>query len=206
MCRAGRVDVSRSGKSRLAPHSYGSCPRKKKKKKKKKQKTKYLLLQKISVISTCEHSESEFYYPDEFSDNELLEQANTIESKRLSDKSVKKFIVRQKQENIGKKYDMNVLFNFREEIWETREITNIPCVQLDKLLCNFYVSLRKRGKTEYEAETLSYFSRSTQRYLDDSQSKINILKDDEFKPSREDTLHFGHRARHEARQLKFGDI
>jgi len=106
---------------------------------------------------------------------------------------------------------------------------------------------------------MSAFSRSIQRYLDDSSAKINIHKDKEFKVSREVlkskrrelrkqgkgnkpnatvalanediecicdenqfsihdpdvllcmmwfllTLHFGHRARHEARQLKFGDV
>ena len=106
---------------------------------------------------------------------------------------------------------------------------------------------------------MSSFSRSIQRYLDDNNAKINILKDEQFKVSREVlkskrrelrkqgkggrpnatealsnedielifnenqfgihdpdvlsrtmwfllTLHFGHRARHEARQMKFGDI
>ena len=103
------------------------------------------------------------------------------------------------------------------------------------------------------------FSHSIQRYLDDNSAKINILKDEKFKVSREVlkskrrelrnqgkgnkpdatvalanedierifdenqfsihdldvlsrtmwfllTLHFGHRARHEARQMTFGDI
>ena len=94
---------------------------------------------------------------------------------------------------------------------------------------------------------MSSFSRSIQRYLEDSKAKFNILKDEEFKVSREVlkskrrqlkkqgkgnkpnatvenqfgtpdpdvlsrtmwfllTLPFGHRARHEARQMKFGDI
>ena len=104
---------------------------------------------------------------------------------------------------------------------------------------------------------MSSFSRSIQRYLEDSKAKFIILKDEEFKVSREVlkskrrqlkkqgkgnnatvaltnedierifdenqfstqdpdvlsrtmwfllTLHFGHRARHEARQMKFGDI
>ena len=106
---------------------------------------------------------------------------------------------------------------------------------------------------------MSSFSRSIQRFLDDNNAKLNILKDEQFKVSREVlkskrreirkqgkggrpnatealsnedielifdenqfgihdpdvlsrtmwfllTLHFGHRARHEARQMKFGDI
>ena len=84
------------------------------------------------MSSTSEHSKSEFYYPDEFSDNELLEKANSIESKLLSDESIKEFIVSQKQENTVEKtkYDMNNM-KFLEEIGETKKITNIPCVQLD---------------------------------------------------------------------------
>jgi len=39
--------------------------------------------------------------------------------------------------------------------------------------------------TEYEPDTMSAFSRSIQRYLDDNSTKINILKDVEFKVSRE---------------------
>ena len=113
--------------------------------------------------SSEQHSESEFYYLDELFNNEILEQANSLETKLLSEENIKQFIVGQKQENTAKKteYDMNVFFKFLGEVGETREITNIPSVQLDKLLCNFWFLI---------------------------------------------TLHFGHRARHEARQLKFAEI
>ena len=56
---------------------------------------------------------------------------------------------------------------------------------------------------------MSSFSRSIQRYLDDKSAKVNILKDEEFKLSRQALISrrsFGHRARHEARQLKFGNV
>ena len=135
----------------------------------------------------------------------------------------------------------------------------IPPAELDSLLCNFYITAKKKDNTEYEPDTMSAFSLSIQRYLDDNCAEINILKDEEFKVSREVlkskrrelrkqgkgnkpnatvalanedierifgenqfgihdpdvlsrtmwfllTLHFGHRARHEARQMKFGDI
>ena len=157
------------------------------------------------------------------------------------------------------KYDMSVFFKFLREVGETREVKNIPSSQLDKFLCNFYISVRRKDKNEYEPDTLFSFSRSIQRYLDESESQMNILKDDEFKTSSEAlkakrrelrkqgkgnhpnatealynedidiifakdqfgchdnevlsrtmwfliTLHCGHRARHEARQLRFGGI
>ena len=154
---------------------------------------------------------------------------------------------------------MNVFQRFVNECREKWKITEIPPAELDSLLCNFYTTAKKKDNTEYEPDTMSAFSRSIQRYLDDNSAEINILKDEEFKVSREVlkskrrelrkqgkgnkpnatvalanediecifdenqfgihdpdvlsrtmwfllNLHFGHRARHEARQMKFGDI
>ena len=156
-------------------------------------------------------------------------------------------------------YDMNVFQRFLNECCEKRKITEISPAELDSLVSNSYIAAKKKDNTEYEPDTMSAFSRSIQRYLDDNSAKINILKDEELKVSREVpkskrrelrkqgkgnnpnatvalanedierifdenqfgihdpdvlsrtmwfllTLHFGHRARHEARQMKFGDI
>lgn len=94
-------------------------------------------------------SESEFYYQDELCDNKLLERANSLETKRLSGESIIKSIVGLKQENTVKKtkYDMNVFFAFLGDVGENKEIKNMICVQLDKLLLYFYISLRRRDKT-----------------------------------------------------------
>ena len=66
--------------------------------------------------------------------------------------SYENIIVGQKQENTAKKtkYDVNVFFKFLGEVGETRVIINIPCVQLDKLFCNFDISVRRRDKTRAE--------------------------------------------------------
>ena len=45
--------------------------------------------------------------------------------------------------------------------------------------------MKKKDDTEHEPDTMSSFSRSIQRYLDDNNAKINILKDKLFKVSRE---------------------
>ena len=71
------------------------------------------------------------------------------------------------------------------ECGERRQLTEIPADELDSLLCNFYITAKKKDDTEYEPDTMSSFSRSIQRYLDDNNAKINILKDEQFKVSRE---------------------
>ena len=179
----------------------------------------------------------------------------------LSNQEIKKFIMSQQQANTVKKttYDMNVFQRFLNERGEKRKVVAIPPEELDSLLCNFNITAKKKDNSEYEPDTMSSFSRSIQRFLDDNNAKVNILKDEEFKVSREVlkskrrelrkqgkgnkpnatvaltnedverifeenqfgvhepevlartmwfllTLHFGHRARHEARQIKFGDI
>ena len=81
-------------------------------------------------------------------------------------------------------YDMNVFQGFLNECCEKRKITEIPPAELDSLLCNFYITAKKKDNTEYEPDTMSAFSRSIQRYLDDNSAKINILKDEELKVKR----------------------
>ena len=80
---------------------------------------------------------------------------------------------------------MNVFQRFINECGEKRKLLEIPPDELDKLLCNFYINAKKKDNSEYEPDTMSSFSRSIQRYLDDNNTKINILKDEEFKVSRE---------------------
>ena len=84
-------------------------------------------------------------------------------------------------------YDMNVFQRFLKERCQKRKITEIPPAELDSRLCNFYITAKKKDNTEYESDTMSAFSfsRSIQRYLNDSSAKINILKVEGFKVSRE---------------------
>jgi len=64
-------------------------------------------------------------------------------------------------------------------------VVEIPPDELDGLLYNFYITTKKKDNSEYEPHTMSSFSRSIQQFLDDSNAKVNILKDEEFKASRE---------------------
>ena len=141
------------------------------------------------MSDVSEHYDNKFYYPDDLSDMELLQKPTYFESeekksKLLTDVEVHNFI-RSQQANTVKKamYDMNIFQRFLNECCEKRKITEIPLAELDSLLCNFYLITAAKKKdinTEYEPDTMSAFSRSIQRYLNDSSEKINILKDEEF--------------------------
>ena len=139
-----------------------------------------------------EHSDSEFYYPDDLSDTELLQQPTSLESeekksKLLTDEEVHNFIRSQQQASTVQKtiYDINVFQKFLDECGEKRRINKIAPSELDSLLCYFYITAKKKDNTADEPDTMSSFSRSIQRYLEDSKARLNILKDEEFKVSRE---------------------
>ena len=134
------------------------------------------------MSDVSKHYDKEFYYPDDLSDMELLQKTTYFESeekksKLLTDVEVHNFIRSQQQANTVKKtmYDMNVFQRFLNEFCEKRKITEIPPAELDSLLCNFYITAKKKDNTEYEPDTMSTFSGSIQRYLDDNSAKINIL-------------------------------
>ena len=119
---------------------------------------------------------------------QLSPKSKKVESQNSS--QMKKFTILLEANNkqvLSKKtsYDMNVFQRFINECGEKRKLLKIPPDELDKLLCNFYINAKKKDNSEYEPDTMSSFSRSIQRYLDDTNAKINILKDEEFKVSRD---------------------
>ena len=138
------------------------------------------------------HSESEFYHPDETENcNEKENIGSPHDENHQSDEftmaSVQKYILIQRTENTVKKtdYDLNVWKRFFLEVGETREIEDIPADELNLLICHFMMEKKKKDGGAYEPGTLQSFQRSLQRYLNDKNSKNNILKDQEFQKSRE---------------------
>ncbi|KAK3741542.1 hypothetical protein QZH41_002926 [Actinostola sp. cb2023] len=135
-------------------------------------------------MSESEHDESEFYYPDEITDEELIQETTSIEKDRnlMSSEDIHKYIRGQQQTSTLKKtkYDMNFLQRFLDKRGEKRSIKNIPAAELDSLLCSFYIQAKKQDNTDYEPDTISSFSRSIQRFLDDNDAGFNILKDERF--------------------------
>ena len=67
----------------------------------------------------------------------------------------------------------------RERSWQS------PPEELDSLLCNCYITAKKKDNSEYEPDTMSSFSRSIQLFLDDNNAKVNILKDEGIERSPE---------------------
>ena len=85
-----------------------------------------------------EHSDSEFYYPNDLSDTELPQQPTSLESeekksKLLTDEEVHNFIRSQQQASTVQKtiYDMNVFQKFLDECGEKQRINEIAPAELD---------------------------------------------------------------------------
>ena len=70
--------------------------------------------------------------------------------KLLTGEEVHNFIRSQQKGNTVKKttYDMNVVHRFFLECSEKRKLTEIPPAGLDSLLCNFYISAKKKRTTQ----------------------------------------------------------
>lgn len=132
-----------------------------------------------------EHSESEFYYNDDGIDKENRGEKSSENSFTIDE--VQSFISAQRPENtVNKtKYDINVWKRFLSDRNERRQIEDIPASELNMLVCRFFMEIRKKDGEAYEPTSLTSFHRSLQRYLNDKQSTINILKDKEFIKSRE---------------------
>ena len=113
-----------------------------------------------------------------FFSDQLSLKAEKKKSKLLGDEEIHSFIKNQQQENTVNKtrYDLNVFLN---ECGERRQLTEIPPAELKSLLCNFYITAKKKDDTEYEPDTMSSFARSIQRsnnLFPDSQKKPNHQK------------------------------
>ena len=137
------------------------------------------------------HSESEFYYPDEEETNEQNKMAGVTNhgdnSNNNSQEELLEFVEAQKNENTVKKTasDMKCFYRFLEEINKPNiQILDLAPEELDHLLGKFFKNIKKVNGEEYEPSSLTGMQRSIQRFLSDSRSKMNILKDDEFALSR----------------------
>ena len=135
-------------------------------------------------MSDEEHSESEFYYPDE--DNEVMENKEShcideaasdavLNSENTdSQEDIDNFVKAQKSENTVKKTtsDMNNFYRYLAQINKRYvNILNLQAKELDHLLSKFFKDFRKVNGEEYEPDTFSGFQRSIQRFLTDGKSR-----------------------------------
>lgn len=104
----------------------------------------------------------------------------------LNDVEIGEFIEKNKNINTAKKTksDLNVWNRWCSSIGEAREIQNIPPSELDRLLCHFFINVRKQDGTEFEPGTLTSFQRSFGRHLRDVGKQYCLFNDKEFAKSR----------------------
>ena len=150
-------------------------------------------------MSDEEHSESEFYYPDELVFNENSEEkektaaissegadAEQKDGNSASQEEIETFLKEQKSENTARKTasDMKTFHRYLTLVNKNVQVLDLPAADLDRILSKFFKDVRKINGEEYEPDTLSGFQRSIQMFLSDEKSSFNILIDKEFEMSR----------------------
>ena len=110
-----------------------------------------------------EHSQSEFYYPEEIliADNAEADRQNN--NNKNSQEKIEEFIHNQKAKTtITKtKSDTKIFQRYLETINEgEKQIEYLLKAELDHLLCKFFINVRKANGDEYEPSSLSSFQRS----------------------------------------------
>ena len=133
------------------------------------------------------HSESEFYYPEEDTSNQMtpINRDEVEQDRHLN--NIQDFIYSLRPDNTKKKitYDLNIWRRYSFTVGETRALEKIPSEELNILLCRFFMDVRKKDGGVYEPGSLASLLRSIQHYVNDNNSSTNIVKDQEFAKSRE---------------------
>ena len=107
-------------------------------------------------------------------------------SDSLHDARIGDFIEQNKNTNTARKTktDLNVWKRWCSSVDEERNLEDIPPMQLDRLLCHFFITVRKQDGTEFEPSTLMSFQRSFGRHLCDLGKPYCLFNDKEFAKSR----------------------
>jgi len=63
---------------------------------------------------------------------------------------------------------------------EARQLEDIPCQELDAILCRFFAEIRKQDGDKYQPESLAVMQCSLDRHLKNSGRNYSILRDHEF--------------------------
>ncbi|CAG2186385.1 unnamed protein product [Mytilus edulis] len=119
--------------------------------------------------------------PDTTHENmELEDKQFDEEFLHLDDNGVQNFLDKQQNKNTAKKsfYDLALVTRFLKKKKETREIQTIPVVELDSLLSNFVLTVRKKDGQEYEPSTIRGFISSVERKLRRHKYGHSIMGDD----------------------------
>ena len=66
----------------------------------------------------------------------------------------------------GNQYASNTLVRFMASMNKTRSIQSIAVDELDKILCKFFMTIKKKNGGDYEPDSLTTIQRGIQRHFD----------------------------------------
>ena len=117
----------------------------------------------------------------------MAASCETTGAVHLDDDAVRQFIESNKAKNTVKKTrsDLNVWNRWCESVNERRKLEDIPASELNRLLSNFFVSVRKQNGENYEPSSLTDFQRSIDRHLKYMDKEDSILNDKQYEGSRQ---------------------
>ena len=100
---------------------------------------------------------------------------------------LKHYIETKKNPNTIRKTDQCIrrFLSFLHDKKESRNIENIPVMQLDALVGEFILTLKKADGTDYEPDTLTSYHRAIDRYLQDKDYPHSLVESKDFKMSRD---------------------
>ena len=101
--------------------------------------------------------------------------------------SIKDFIANEANKNTLAKtrQDVKLVKDYLKQKGESRDIENIPPVELNQLLSLFIMSVRKKDGTQYEPASLRAFISSLDRYLKSNYYPTTLSNGLEFSVLRE---------------------
>ena len=105
----------------------------------------------------------------------------------LDDKAVQQFIESNKAIHTVKETssDLNVWYRWYKSVNERRKLEYIPTSELNCLLSNFFVSVRKKNGENYEPSSLTDLQRSIDSHLRYLDKEDIILNDKKYEGSRQ---------------------
>ena len=107
----------------------------------------------------------------------------------LSDEEIAAFVLQQKPENtkIKTKCDVNIFTSWMNEFAaeETRDLEDIPPVELNNYLRSFFLTVKKKSGDDYEPDSLKSIKYSLDRFLTERNYPKSIVRSEEFRTSRE---------------------
>ena len=120
-------------------------------------------------------------------DPSLLNKSN--KEKQLNESEISSFIEENRNSNTTKKTktDLHVWTRWCNSINERRPMEDIPPEELNNLLAQFFIKVRKLNGDEFEPGTLTSLQRSFDRFLRQYGKNYSIIQDKIFEKSQNES-------------------